>query len=267
MKKKITTLAICVILCLTAFAQNKPGTKMNTIVLVHGAWLDASSWDNVAPMLRNAGHEVIVVNLPGHGKDNTTFDKVQLQTYVDAVKKAIGTRTDITLVGHSMGGIVVSEVAEQIPAQLRNLVYLAAFLPRNGESLFQLATLAENKESLLGKYQRPDEKSGSVGVAKEGLIETFAADVQKDQADKLLSSLKADALVPFVTPVALTDANFGKVRKSYVYTIYDKAIAYDLQQLMAKNAHIIKSYALPSSHVPFLSMPGVVAAVIAQESK
>ena len=111
---------------------------MYTIVLVHGAWVDASCWDKVVPTLKAAGHEVLVVSLPGHGADNTPFGNISLQSYVDAVKHVIGKRTDITLVGHSPAGITISEVAEQIPDQIRNLVYISAFLLRNGETVLQL---------------------------------------------------------------------------------------------------------------------------------
>ncbi|MEO8209743.1 MAG: alpha/beta fold hydrolase [bacterium] len=240
---------------------------MKTIVLVHGAWADASCWDKLVPLLKSNGHEVIAVNLPGHGKDNTSFEKITLQSYVDAVKKAIGNRSDIILVGHSLGGMVISGVAEQIPGKIKELVYLCAFLPHNGETLLQLATLPENKESLLGKYFRPDEKSSSAGVAQEGILEFFAADTPKEDADNLLANLKADPLAPFATPVTLTDDNFGKTKKTYIYTIDDKAVGYSLQQFFVKNSNISKTYSLKSSHAPFFSVPGELAEIILKEAE
>ena len=237
------------------------------IVLVHGAWLDASCWEQVVPALKAAGHEVIVVNLPGHGQDNTAYPAITMQSYVDAVKGAIGNRTDVVLVGHSMGGLVISQTAEQIPTQISKLVYLGAFLPRNGESLLGLSGQPENAESLLGVYFRPDEKAGSGSIATEGLRETFAADAPEAVSAQLLAHHKADALAPFVTPVALTDANFGSIPKTYIYTTLDKAIAYPLQQRMVHdNKTVQKTYAVPSSHTPFYSMPEVIASMLLQES-
>jgi catalase len=238
------------------------------IVLVHGAWLDASCWERVVPALKAAGHEVITVNLPGHGIDNTAFSAITMQTYVDAVKSAIGNRTDVVLVGHSMGGLVISQTAEQIPVQISKLVYLGAFLPRNGESLLGLSGQPENAQSLLGVYFRPDEKTGSGSIAKEGLVETFAADAPEAISALFVAHHKADALAPFVTPVSLTDANFGSIPKAYIYTTFDKAIACAMQQRMVDNNKTIqKTYAVPSSHTPFYSMPEVIASILLHESE
>lgn len=267
MKTVLLTMTMCLLMMGTTFSQTKKHKKMNTIVLVHGAWLDASCWDQVVPELKAAGHEVINVNLPGHGQDHTPYPTITLQTYVDAVKKAIGNRKDIILVGHSMGGLVISQTAEQIPAQISKLVYLAAFLPRNGESLLQLSGLPENNESLLSKYIRPDEKTASGAIAKEGLRETFIADAPEPIAERIIAGHKPDAMAPFVTPVSLSASNFGSISKSYVYTVDDKAIGYGLQKYMVERTPVSRSYAIPASHTPFFSMPHVVAAILLQESK
>ncbi len=264
---KLKLLALCAGLLCTAtlFAQN--GKKGSPIVLVHGAWLDASSWDKVVPTLKAAGHEVIVVNLPGHGKDNTPVQALTLQAYTDAVKKAIGNRKNVILVGHSMGGIVVSAAAEQIPDKIKEIVYVGAFLPQNGESLLQLSSLPDNKESLLGKNLKVDEKNGVSSIVKEGIRETFAADVTDDVLKHYILNQKPDALAPFVTPPSLTAENFGKITKVYVRTANDKAIAPDLQTKMAERGNVVRMYTIPTSHVPFLSMPGVISAILLQESK
>jgi len=72
-----------------------------------------------------------------------------LQSYVDAVKNLIGNRADVTLVGHSLAGMVVSEVAEKIPGQIDKLIYIGAYLPTNDQSLLDLAFT--DPESELGK--------------------------------------------------------------------------------------------------------------------
>ncbi len=265
MKLKLIALCAGFLCAFTLFAQN--GKKGSPIVLVHGAWLDASSWDKVAPALRAAGHEVIAVNLPGHGKDNTPVPALTLQAYADAVKKAIGNRKDVILVGHSMGGIVVSAAAEQIPDKIKEIVYIGAFLPQNGESLMQLSSLPENKESLLGKNLKVDQKNGVSSIAKDGVMETFSADVSDDAMKHYILNQKPDALAPFVTPPSLTTENFGKITKVYVRTDNDKAIAPDLQTEMAHKGNVVRMYTVPTSHVPFLSMPGVISAILLQESE
>jgi pimeloyl-ACP methyl ester carboxylesterase len=262
-----TTLLVIVICLLgyTAFSQNKTNKKMETIVLVHGAWSDASAWNQVTPTLKAKGYEVIEVNLPGHGKDNTPFATITLQTYVDVVKNAIGNRKNILLVGHSMGGVVISQVAEEIPGQIKELIYLGAFLPRNGESLLSLSQ--QDADSHIGKYLQIDQANGSATLAKDGIIDVFAADAPQAVAEQLVANFKADPLGPFTAPVVLTDANFGSVRKVYIHTLNDHAVSYTLQQAMVKNGNVEREYAIPSSHTPFISMPDVLAAIILQEAK
>ena len=264
MKTTLLTIVIC-LLGYAAFSQTKTNKKMKTIVLVHGAWSDASAWSKVAPVLTAKGYEVIEVNLPGHGKDNTSFATITLQSYVDAVKNAIGSRKNVLLVGHSMGGVVISQVAEQIPGQVKELVYLAAFLPRNGESLLSLSQ--QDADSHIGKYLQVDQANGKASLATDGIIDVFAADASKAVADELVANFKADPLAPFATPVALTDANFGSVKKVYIHTLNDHAVSYTLQQAMVKNGNVAREYAIPTSHAPFISMPGVLAAIILQEAE
>lgn len=263
MKATLVTIAIC-LFSFAAFSHTKTNKKMKTIVLVHGAWSDASAWSAVSPLLKAQGYDVIEVNLPGHGKDNTSYATITFRSYVDLVKKLIGNRTDVVLVGHSMAGMVISQVAEEIPSQLKELVYLGAFLPRNGESLLVLAQ--QDADSHIGKYLQVNEGTGSANLAKEGIVDVFAADAPQSVADHLVANFKADPLAPLATPVTLTDANFGNVKKAYIHTLNDHAVSYTLQQQMVKNSNVEKEYAIPSSHTPFISMPGVIAAIILQEA-
>jgi pimeloyl-ACP methyl ester carboxylesterase len=256
--------AMCV-LGFTTYAQQHNNKKSATIVLVHGAWSDATAWQAVVPILQAQGDEVITVNLPGHGNDTTSFATIGLQSYVDAVKSAIGNRKNVILVGHSMAGIVISQVAEAIPGQIKTLVYLAAYLPQNGESLLSLAK--QDADSHIGKYLQVTESTGSAMVAKEGIIDVFAADAPAQIDDVIINSVKAEPLAPLATPVALTAAKFGSVRKVYIHTINDHAVSFSLQQKMVKDSPVSKEYTLTSSHTPFISMPGKLAAILLTASK
>ncbi len=259
--KRLLVMAAISVLGFTAFGQ----TRSETIVLVHGAWFDASGWASVTPQLQAKGHEVIAVNLPGHGTDSTSFANITLQTYVDAVKNAIGDRKNVVLVGHSMGGIVISQVAEEIPGQIKELIYLAAYLPKNGESLLSLAK--QDADSHIGKYLQINQNTGSATIAKDGIIDVFAADAPPQADASILSHFKSEPLAPLATPVTLTDAKFGSVKKVYIYTTSDHAVSISFQQTMVKNGRISKEYTLSSSHTPFISMPHKLAAILIKESK
>lgn len=264
MKQAILVTALLLTGLSFLFAQSKTN-KMKTVVLVHGAWADASAWDGVSPLLKAQGYEVITINLAGHGQDNTSFSGITMDSYVAAVRKAIGTKTNVILLGHSMGGFVISEVAEQIPGQIKKLIYLAAFLPKNGETLLSLSQ--SDPGSHLGKYLQVNQNEGNAAIAKQGFIDVFAADAPRSIQDHLLANLKPEPLAPFAAPAVLTETNFGKVEKVYIHTIDDLAISYSLQQKMVSASLVARVYAIPSSHTPYISMPGVLAAILLQEAK
>jgi pimeloyl-ACP methyl ester carboxylesterase len=264
MKTAIIILAMS-IFGFTSQAQKKVIKNTKTIVLVHGAWSDSSSWDAVTPLLKAQGDEVINVNLAGHGKDTTSIAGITFQTYVDQVKAAIGNRTNVILVGHSFGGMVISQVAEEMPSQVKELIFLAAALPNDGASLLALAK--QDPASHIGKSLTVDQEHGVAIISKDAVADIFAADAPKQVQDYLTANIKPEPLAPLATPVHLTEKNFGSIKKVYIHTINDHAISYPAQQYMVKMAKVAKAYSLPSSHTPFISMPDKLAAILIVESK
>jgi pimeloyl-ACP methyl ester carboxylesterase len=236
-----------------------------TIVIVHGAWSSANDWQHVADYLTSAESNLIIVNLPGHGTDETPISNISLQLYVYEVLKAIGNATEVTLVGHSFGGIVISEVAELIAPQIKKLIYIAAFVPKNGDSLLSIAQT--DSESHVGKNLIVDETSGVAIINKEAITDVFLADAPKAVAEYITNNLRPEPLAPLATTVTLTDVNFGKLNKVYVHSQNDHTIGYSLQQKMVKEAGILRTYSLPSSHTPFIVFPQILSSIIALEAK
>ena len=112
---------------------------MATFVLVHGAWAGSLIWRPVARALRKAGHEVYTPTLTGIGERRHLLNReIDLGTHTQDVLHVIDYEdlADIVLVGHSYGGMVVTSVADAIPEKIASLVYLDAFLPEDGQSLF-----------------------------------------------------------------------------------------------------------------------------------
>ena len=132
---------------------------MATFVLVHGAWLGGWCWRRVAPMLREAGHDVYTPTLTGLGdREHLVTPEVGLVTHIQDIANVLfyDDLTDVTLVGHSYGGFVVSGVADEAPERLRQLIYLAAVVPSgDGDSLFAQGP-AEMREFVEGKAQAFD---------------------------------------------------------------------------------------------------------------
>jgi len=108
---------------------------MSQILLIHGAWGGAWEFEEVLTGLRELGHKASAIDLPGHGQFKAPIAEVTMGAYVQTVVNAAETIDgQVTLVGHSLGGAVISQVAERIPHKIGRLVYVAAVLPKNGET-------------------------------------------------------------------------------------------------------------------------------------
>jgi len=261
---RLATLLVAVFLsALVACSDNNsvPAPTPKIFVLVHGAWQAPYAWQFVKQRLEQHGQRVIVVELPGHGNDTTSPAILTLDTYRDKVMAAITAQPDkVILVGHSLGGMVVTEVAEKIPARIAKLVYIGAFLPANGQSLLALA--ATDSTSQLGPALVPSADQLTLDIRPDRLVPIFIQD-GNDAAKKLVSdNYRAEPAIPFTNPVVLTDAHFGKVDKYYVHTLQDNAVGLRLQKRMAAAAGITKTYTLNSSHCPCLSIPDQVSDVL-----
>jgi pimeloyl-ACP methyl ester carboxylesterase len=114
---------------------------MATFVLVHGGWAGSVVWRQLAPRLRKAGHEVYAPTLTGIGARKHLLNReIDLDTHIQDVIGVIDDEdlSGIVLVGHSYGGMVITGVADRVPEKVASLVYLDAFVPENGQSLFNV---------------------------------------------------------------------------------------------------------------------------------
>jgi pimeloyl-ACP methyl ester carboxylesterase len=154
-----------------AVAATLPAGTAKNIVLVHGAWLDASSWDNVAHLLRAKGYHVTAVNNP----------LTSLGADVAATKAVLDAQVGPTvLVGHSWGGVVIGEAGND--SKVIALVYVSAFAPDKGESV---TTLGANSAPSQGVQAiRPDEK-GFLYLDKTAVATVFGADLPAAKSESL----------------------------------------------------------------------------------
>lgn len=239
-----------------------------SVVLVHGAWMGAAAWDRVAADLRRQGFDVRAVELPGHGKDSTPAAQLTLDGYVKAVAAALPAHGKATVVGHSMAGMVISALAEAEPTKVSRLVYVAAYLPQSGDSLYKLSMT--DKDSRVGKYwTQADPKSYSpASIRAEGIAEVFCQDCSDADKKWLVDTHKAEAVPPMATPVTLTAARYGTVPRTYVHTTQDMAVSFPLQQAMLAAAGGAQTVArLDTAHAPMLTQPQALARLIAQAAQ
>jgi pimeloyl-ACP methyl ester carboxylesterase len=232
---------------------------MARFVLVHGAWHGAWCWDGVAADLRAAGHEVDAIDLPGHGEDATPADEVTLDRYAQRVAAALDAgEGPAVLVGHSMGGIAITQAAELRPDRIALLVYVCAFLPRDGESLQILAELPENA----GDIVMPNaviEPPVAI-MPPDAARAAFYSRCSDADASAAVARLDPQPLAPLGTPVALTAQRAGSVPRAYIACLADAAIPIALQRRMIDASPCREVAELDSDHSPFACRRAELAA-------
>jgi pimeloyl-ACP methyl ester carboxylesterase len=236
---------------------------MSSFVLVHGAWHGSWCWAGVAAALRQAGHAVALVDLPGRAGDPRPHAAITLDDYVRRVGDVI-LRQDgpVVLAGHSMGGITITQVAEALPERLARLVYVTAFLPRDGESLLDF-TATETATPL---------HDGLVGDPAAGSLTLKSADVARAafyhccsaaDTERALAQLVPEPLAPAATPVRTSAGRFGRVPRTYIECLQDQAISLALQRRMQAALPCERVHQLDTDHSPFLSATAALAAQLA----
>jgi pimeloyl-ACP methyl ester carboxylesterase len=205
------------------------------IVLVHGAWQGPYVWNQTKADLEAAGYRVSVVSLPGHGEDATPAYQVSFQQYVDLVKAAINSYNEpVILVGHSLGGAIITQTAAEIPQKISKLVYIAGFIPESGKSVLDYAQM--DPKSLLGPSIRLSEDQTQAGIVdpEVNLAKIFAQDATDSQKKDLVEQYKAEPTIPMGTPLHYDIASYKAAgKKYYIYTEADHTITYAFQQKMA----------------------------------
>jgi pimeloyl-ACP methyl ester carboxylesterase len=219
--------------------------KNTTVILVHGAFADGGSWGEVIPLLEQEGYDVIAVQNP-------------LTSYADDVattRRVIDAQSgSVVLVGHSYGGAVITGAGVGA-ANVRALVYIAAFAPDTGDNL----------QALLGKYPSkigaalvPD-AAGFLYIDRSRFEEVFAADV----ADRTRSVMNASQkpIHSSIFGQQYEVAAWKEIPSWYLVATEDQAINPELQRVFAQRMNATTDE-VTASHVPFASQPDAVAAII-----
>lgn len=233
---------------------------MATFVLVHGAFHGAWCWVRVTPRLEARGHRVVAFDLPSLGDDPTPIADVSLDMWVARVAEIIETCGEpVILVGHSLAGVVVASAAERVPERIRLLVYLAAFLPRDGDSIASLsASAAARKETGPSAFTRsPDGLSFS--PKPELAAERFYSRSPPEDIALAIPLLRPQAYSVQRQSVTLSKARYGSVPRVYIECLDDNIISLGLQRDMVEKAGVRQVVSLPTDHSPFFSAPDMLA--------
>ena len=231
---------------------------MSIYVLIHGAYLGAWCWKKVIPLIEKEGHKVVAPDLPGHGENKRPIAEITLQTYTDHLCEILDEQPDpVILVGHSLGGAVITQTAEYRPEKIRKLVYVSGYLLQNGESQYQY--LKMDTDSLLPPNLIIPEDQSYTAIKEDAIKEVAYADSSDEDAEFAKSRLVPEAVAPSITPVRTTKENFGRVARVYISCLRDKVLSPSVQEKMYKTLPCEKVISLEASHCPFFAAPEELA--------
>lgn len=236
---------------------------MKTFILIHGSWHSAWNWHKVVPLLENVGHKAIAIDLPGMGLDKTPISEVKMKTTVEKICRLIDNiEGKVILVGHSKNGIMISQAAEYRPHKIEKLIYLAAYLIPNGKT--QREYSLQDTDGVLKPYVTPYPELNAhtlqPAIYKEGLYHD-CDDYITELANVLLSHEPVES---GITPLQLTEENFGSVPRYYIECTEDRAVTPFIQQKMYEETPCKKVYRMATSHSPFFSQPEKLAAIFCE---
>jgi pimeloyl-ACP methyl ester carboxylesterase len=232
---------------------------MSRFVLIHGAWHGAWCWERVVPLLHAAGHTVIAPDLPGHGTDATPWWRVTLGAYARRARDtARQTGGPAIAVGHSMGGIVISDAAAREPGLFTGLIYLCAFVPQPGESLMALGRL--DRHGRAPSAMRRGLTRSTIDPERGPAV--FYNTCPPDVAAAATRRLCAQPNLPLFQGASAPRAPLPP--RAYVECSEDRAISIAHQRFMRERAGIAHVAALATDHSPFFSAPEALAATLGE---
>jgi pimeloyl-ACP methyl ester carboxylesterase len=239
---------------------------MARIVLVHGAFAGGWIWEPLAERLRAAGHTVETPDLPGAGEDKTPVEKVRLEAYADRITGILdGSSEPAILVGNSMGGVVITEASAHRPEKVKRLVYVAAFMPGDGQSLIELTQLPEGAGDLVQEtvVVSGDPPVGEVPDETKRASNEYCTPEVNEWA---VAKAGRQPIIPFTEPVRLNDES-ERIPRSYVISTKDRFIPPPLQRRMVKDRNVTDVVELETDHHPQLSRTEELAGILDQRAR
>jgi pimeloyl-ACP methyl ester carboxylesterase len=245
------------------------------MLLIHGAWQGAWAFDTWRPQLARRGWKSHAIDLPGNGcdpRDPTTPDAVSPQLSLSHALAAL-LRMDATpavVVGHGIGGLVASQLAEAAPHLVAVLVYLAGTMLPSGSSFAELVErcrLAEplrDLDALASRLQASDGGLGSslpADAAREFLMHDLQA-AAPELAEAAIARLRPQAHGGAAGGHRLSDERFGRIPRIYVEALQDRVLPLPLQRLMQRLSPGAQVISMDCGHLPQLAQPRLLADLV-----
>ncbi len=233
----------------------------HTFVLVHGAWHGGWCWRRVADRLRGSGHVVFTPTLTGLGeRAHLMRAGIGLSTHItDVVNVFTWERlSDVVLCGHSYGGLVISGVAEEIAPAIRAIVYLDAFVPRDGDSGYALTGPAVREAVDAGR------QTGGIGIPPRS-AEAFGVNA----ADRAWvdSLCVPQPIATFTDTIKITGAYERIARKAYIRAASYANPGFDRAKAAAQSAPSWRTYDVPCGHDVMVDMPDRLSEILLETAR
>ena len=236
---------------------------MKTFILIHGSWHSSWNWHKVIPILEKQGHKTIAIDLPGMGRDKTPINEVKMQSTVEKICKLIDSiEGKVILVGHSKNGIMISQAAEYRPDKIEKLVYLAAYLIPNGKT--QREYSLQDTEGILKPFVTMYDELQAHTLQPEIYRDGLYNDCEENIVELAKLLLSHEPVESGITPLQLTEENFGTIPRVYIECTEDKAVTPFIQRKMYTEMPCEKVYSMQTSHSPFFSKPQELSDILCE---
>ncbi|MEM9254432.1 MAG: alpha/beta fold hydrolase [Pseudomonadota bacterium] len=224
---------------------------MANFVLVHGGCHGAWCWESCIDQLRQRGHRAAALDLPGSGADSTPRQNVAIADYTRAICALVESQSErVVLVGHSIAGATLASVASMLSDEVAALIYVAAFVPKPGERLFDLIP-ADRREVYLEQASKSADNTLRVGF--EVARARFFNDLSREQARTYYNRLTPQALSVYFDRAEVDPTSLA-CQRSYIICLQDKTI-----ELPLSREHALRSggrvFEIDAAHDVMLSCP------------
>lgn len=229
---------------------------MATFMLVHGAWHGGWSWKGLTPLLLAAGHDVFTPTLTGLGERSHLLNQeIDLEAHMQDIIAVLHYEdlSDVTLVGHSYGGMVITGVSDRVPERLSQLIYLDAFVPEDGQSLFDLitpeaaASFREQAQTVGHGWQVPPRPLEQWGISRP------------EDIDWMTPRMGFHPLKSFAQAIQLKRPASHELPRAFIRCIEYPAHQYKIISDKVRDDPHWRYYELPTGHDAMVTMPQELA--------
>jgi len=266
--------ALSLISASPALAQVPTSARKPKIIMVHGSWHWGACFQKVSNRLAETGYAVATPDLISHGYSDRTYDSFStIGEYAQPVEQMLQNATEpLVLVGHSMGGVTLTYLAEKYPDKISKLVYLAAFMVPKGKRALDYILLNHKipaaKELFEVVSKVNDGRGLQLDLKQLDLVKTaFCADCSDRDIDIAAKNiLPITSTVPDQTISEITSERYGRIPRLYIECTLDNAVPIETQRLMINDVPGAKVVSIATSHSSFFSKPAELARIISDNA-